>query len=81
MIYVTDRKTEAGLARASESSAPSQRSQVLSILGDIRRQLDDIEKATVTSADDDEAKDEDRAELFEERKSCIAKIRPYQDSL
>lgn len=78
MTYVTDRKTEAELTRASESSALTQRSQVLSILGDIRRQLGDIDKAIVTSADDDEAKDrllEDRAVLLEERKSCIERLR------
>ncbi|KAL4172386.1 hypothetical protein KRP22_007554 [Phytophthora ramorum] len=61
-----------------ERGALSQRSQLLNILGDIRRHLGDIDKSIVAAANDDEAKDrllEDRAVLLEERKSCIERLR------
>ncbi|KAL4156152.1 hypothetical protein PRNP1_005184 [Phytophthora ramorum] len=78
MTYVTHRKTEAEHARDSERGALSQMSQLLNILGDIRRHLGDIDKSIVAAANDDEAKDrllEDRAVLLEERKSCIERLR------
>ncbi|KAH7460884.1 uncharacterized protein KRP23_14590 [Phytophthora ramorum] len=62
----------------TERGALSQRSQLLNILGDIRRHLGDIDKSIVAAANDDEAKDrllEDRAVLLEERKSCIERLR------
>ncbi|KAG1701909.1 hypothetical protein DVH05_010400 [Phytophthora capsici] len=74
--YVDDRKVEADRVSNSLSVKVQERAQILSILGDIRKQLQEIDAQLVSSTGDASTRlNEDRELLLLERQSWVDKLR------